>query len=412
MAPTAAEAPVNSADRPLHSPLCAEAPERPAWGMSPLLLSLLLLCAALFYLSPRAETPQAALSSEGSCYVQPLGPVSPREIARASWALRQGCERPVVVLPTKAMSLSAHEQHDARSLLDLVLTYAPEDAFRILGVTAAPLSTPHDGPVIGYARRSERALIYSSAQLSSEATEATLRARVLRVVRHELGHTFGAGHCTQHCLMHSTHAARDIDLLPETFCRTHAAQYQRGLSRGLDHPKEQIARAGESLRSGQWGQAIDRLREAARQSPHDVRLQTSLGIAQLASGATTSAEETFREAISQHPRAAQPYYGLAVLLALGPHPQRAPAYLEAAVQRDADPLRAHRAAGILYQDVLHNRAQAKRHYKAHIQHGGQDREVLSRISQMMAPATLIFMQPEVIIARWDPLDGLIFARAH
>jgi tetratricopeptide (TPR) repeat protein len=384
--------------------------------------------------APRFDTGPQTLRREGVAYVVPLGEVSSAEVARAAWALGLNSHRTVVVLPARPLPsaqvatapaidprldlwsagtpdqllptpIPAAGRLDARQLLDTLLTDAPDDAWRILGVTAEPMFTPGDDDVMGYARRGERALVYSTSALPDYDTEAAHRRRVRRIVAHELGHTFGAGHCDTACVMHTTRSAGDIDLLSDHYCPEHQALAHAARTRGLDHPDEILGRASEHLRLGHWTQASDALREALALRPEDPRLHTSLGVSLMASGALASAEEVFLEAARKHPRSPQPYYGLAVLFAAGWSPQRAPTFLEAAVRRDTDPARAHRAAGILYQDLLDDRLHAVRHFEAHVQKGGRDMEVIARLSRLLAPAALVFTQPDIVVARWDAQNG-------
>ena len=410
----------------------ASAP-RPRW---PWLLLLLPMSLALVVnrAAKSFDAGPPTLRREGVAYVVPLGDVSAAEVARAAWALEQGSHRAVVVLPARPLPtgpvasvpaldprielwsadgsnpllpapLAAAGRHDARRLLDTLLADAPDDAWRILGITTEPMFTPGDDDVMGYARRGERALVYSTSALPDHDTEAARRRRVRRIVIHELGHTFGAGHCDTACVMHTTRNAGDIDLLSDRYCPEHQALADAARTRGLDHPDEMLGRASENLRLGRWPKAADALREAMAARPDDPRLPTSLGVALMASGALASAEEVFFEAARKHPRSPQPYYGLAVLFAAGWSPGRAPAYLEAAVRRDTDPARAHRAAGILYQDLLDDRLHAVRHFEAHVQKGGRDVEVIARLSRLLAPAALVFTRPDIVVARWDAAHG-------
>ncbi|MCA9543782.1 MAG: hypothetical protein KC613_05310, partial [Myxococcales bacterium] len=354
--------------------------------------------------------PEAPLIREGVVYVVPFQGVTAAELQRAVWALRTQLPQPVQVLPTREVAASTAGEVSAEGVLDALLRDAPDDTFRILGVVHAPLVSEALGPVVGYARRSERALVYSTTRLPGVATEAARRRRVRRIIAHELGHTFGAGHCDVKCVMHSTETATDIDLLPDHYCAEHRAQARAAVQQGLDHPDAVAARAAEQLRLGAWQPAARLYREALGTRPDDVRLHTSLGVALMADGQITAAREAFEAGLHFAPQAAQPYYGLAVLYAAGLAPGRAAAFLEAAVTRDANAVRAHRAAGILYQDVLRNDARAVRHYEAHVQKGGRDPEVIARLTYLISPAMLTFQEPEVVVARWTAA-GLMVARA-
>ena len=79
------------------------------------------------------------------------------------------------------------------------------------------------------------------------------------------------------------------------------------------------------------------------------------------------------------------------------------------MRRDGDPARAHRAAGILYQDLLDDERRAAHHFQAHVSQGGRSTEVISRLVKLLAPTTLIIEQAETIVATYRPDEGLILA---
>lgn len=358
---------------------------------------------------PKPQSPLAI----GVVYLVPIGHPTPEAIERARWALEGQTQRMVVTKPSMQLPRLARVSggYRAGDVLDELLIDAPEDAFRVVGVTDAPLRDAHNDSVIGYARTGERAIVYSTDELPVVSTEAGRRRRVRRIVAHELGHTFGALHCDAVCVMRDTHSAHDIDLLPDHFCPAHQATLTQGLAARVDDPDTLAQLGAERMRLGRWSEAAQVYRDLGRVRPQDARARTSLGIALMASGQLAAAEESFETASVLEPKAPQPYYARAVLYAAGRSTHRAPAYLEAAVSRDPDRLRAHRAAGILYQDLLADPARAAHHFEAHVLSGGRDEDVIGRLVFLNAPATMVFYEPETIIARWDPERGLLLARA-
>lgn len=360
----------------------------------------------------------------GVAYVVAFGEVPRAELDRARLAMADLTGRPVVVLPARALtshSLSGpcrddkpetpcpEPIHDAAALLDRLLLDVPADAFRILGVTAAALDTPDHETLIGFARHGERGLVYSTHDQQSVLTEAAHRRRVRHVVAHELGHTFGATHCTRDCVMRDALAPAQVDLLTEHPCPRHRPAFAAGLAQSIDTVAFLADLGAERMRIGRWSEAVAALEAALRRAPRDARLRTSLGVALMGEGRVVAADEVLREASRQAPRAPQPYYARAALYAAGYAPFRAPAFLEAAVERDGDATRAHRAAGIFYQDVLEKPDDAIRHYEAHLRLGGRDPQVIARLVYLLSPTTLTFSTGEVIIARFEPGTGLMVA---
>ncbi|MEZ4469411.1 MAG: hypothetical protein R3F60_01145 [bacterium] len=377
-------------------------------GEATIRLATALLLAAGLLVSQGCETEELVPPmSEGVSYVVPFGEVSGAEIERARWALEVATRRPVVLLPPQAVPRQADgaETDAAADFLDALIRQPPPDTFRILGLTSTPLLAEGE-PVIGYSRIGERALVYSTFLLPRYATEAVRRGQARRIVAHELGHTYGAVHCEQSCVMRDAESGRGLDQLPLHYCPEHRALAEEALKEGPLHPSALVRLGAERMRLGAWTEAIDAYRLALRSTPGDYKARTAMGVALMARGELTAAEEAFVAASRSAPRAAQPYYARAVLYAAGVAPRRAPAFLEAAVGRDEDPRRAHRAAGILYQELLEDPAQAARHFQAHVSAGGRDPDVIARLVYLIQPTTLTFNEPETIIARWSPELGL------
>lgn len=255
-------------------------------------------------------------------------------------------------------------------------------------------------------------MVYSTHAQFAALTEGEHRRRVRHVVAHELGHTFGASHCERRCVMRDVASIAQIAHLTEHPCPDHAQDFAEGLSASIDDPSFRASLGSERLRLEDWSGAIDALSAVSSARPEDPRVSTTLALAMMADGRLVTAEEVLEEATRRTPHAPQPYYARAVLYAAGYDQDRAPAFLEAAVTRDGDIRRAHRAAGILYQDVLDSPDLAVRHFEAHIQHGGRDPDVIARLVYLLSPTTLTFETGEVIIARWQPDEGLMIAAVH
>lgn len=358
--------------------------------------------AGILWVGPSQVThPAAVPAAAGRVYVQPFGENSAGSVARVAWALKNATEREVVILtaqPLPNRQQKTADAIDAGVLLDHMLVAAPNDAFRVAGITAAPLKGRGMESVTGYARDGERALVLSTYDLPDYATEAVHRRRISRIVAHELGHTVGAHHCDADCVMRDTYSATDIDLFPDHFCARHGKMMQDGLALSLEAVTTLKRLGNERLRLGMTVEAIRAFEAAARQAPRDGRIQVALGVALMAQGRLVAADEALQNATALEPHAPQPYYARAVLYAAGYAPSRASAFIEAAVSRDGDAARAHRAAGILYEDLLEDPSRAARHYQAHVSRGGRNQAVISRLVRLLAPTTLVIERGETIVA--------------
>jgi archaemetzincin len=173
-----------------------------------------------------AETPLALAAETRSVVVQPLGPGSatPAALVGGSLAALYDVEvRVATVEPLPASAFyPARGRYRAEKLLGR-LTALHESAFRVLGVTAADISTTKgnvfDWGILGLASIDGRACVLSSFRCRRGARDSRHAAeRLGKTAVHELGHTFGLEHCpTRGCLMHdgegtvlTTDAERDL----------------------------------------------------------------------------------------------------------------------------------------------------------------------------------------------------------
>lgn len=158
-----------------------------------------------------AEAPVAFAADTRSVVVQPLGPGSatPAALVGSSLtALYDVDVRVAKVEPLPAVAFYAPRgRYRAERLLES-LTALHESAFRVLGVTAADISTTKgkvlDWGILGLASIDGRACVLSSFRCRRSARDSRhVAERVGKTAVHELGHTFGLEHCPTHgCLMH------------------------------------------------------------------------------------------------------------------------------------------------------------------------------------------------------------------
>jgi archaemetzincin len=136
--------------------------------------------------------------------IQPLGPVKQEEIARVKAGIVAFYAVSVEVLPEVPMPQSAYykprDRYKAEGLLD-ALEGKPAPRFtKIIGLTTRDISTTkgeiEDWGIFGLGELGGRSCVVSTFRLrAGKASTPVFQARLVKVVNHELGHTFGLDHC-------------------------------------------------------------------------------------------------------------------------------------------------------------------------------------------------------------------------
>ena len=118
-------------------------------------------------------------------------------------------------LPPTAFDARRGQFH-ADALLRLALSLRAE---RVLAVTDVDLYADDLNFVFGIAQASGRACVISLFRLNLDADEERFRGRALKEAMHELGHTFGLGHCADPaCVMWFSNTLGETDRKGAAYC--------------------------------------------------------------------------------------------------------------------------------------------------------------------------------------------------
>lgn len=116
------------------------------------------------------------------------------------------------------------QQFHSTPILERLQRELRPDTWRLLGITAADLYVPVLTFVFGEAQLTGRCALVSIHRLRQEffglpRDERLFEERLLKESVHELGHTFGLRHCSNHaCVMAASHGVEWIDLKSASFC--------------------------------------------------------------------------------------------------------------------------------------------------------------------------------------------------
>ena len=165
---------------------------------------------------------------EGKIILVPFGEIEDRVLEFIGQALRQTFGRdyhiaPALPLPARSYN-PLRRQYLSDYLLELLRGLEAPEAEKVLGVADVDLYTRGLNFVFGQASLRGREAVISLARLRQSfyglpEDEALFLERTVKEALHELGHTYGLGHCPDPlCVMHFSNSLADTDTKQARFC--------------------------------------------------------------------------------------------------------------------------------------------------------------------------------------------------
>ncbi len=117
-------------------------------------------------------------------------------------------------------------QYHSTKILKEMLDDVPPDALRMIGIIPVDLFIPILTFVFGEAQLGGTVGIVSLARLRQEfynlpPNQTLLERRLIKEIKHELGHTFGLVHCPlRECVMSVANTILDVDAKGSSFCES------------------------------------------------------------------------------------------------------------------------------------------------------------------------------------------------
>ncbi len=161
--------------------------------------------------------------------LQPLGKVRNEILQEVKKGITKVYRVRVEILPTVPLPKKAwyppRRRYRGEKLLNFLQKNTPKKYLKVVGLTTRDISTTKgkfkDWGIFGLGSLGGRACVISTFRLRrGRVSHRYFIGRLVKVVNHEVGHTFGVGHCpNQRCLMEDAKGTiKTVDRETGAFC--------------------------------------------------------------------------------------------------------------------------------------------------------------------------------------------------
>lgn len=190
-------------------------------------------------------------SQPGHFVLQPLGNVDEKLLALMRRFAEAAYNRPCKVAKPQELPSSAYDtrrkQYRAGELLSLLKDLAPTGAAKVVGITEKDIFTRQMNFIFGLADVRGKPCVVSTCRLHQSfwgepENDVLLYRRALKILYHELGHTFGMDHCDKiRCAMCYHNSLPELDVSYICFCPSCTRKLEKLVGRFPDDRDAKLA---------------------------------------------------------------------------------------------------------------------------------------------------------------------------
>jgi len=381
------------------------------------------LVLALAIIAPAVRAPSTADSlhappafdapEDKVVYLIPMGHLEEHDLEFLATGLEARLGVGVALLPPQATPAWAFQpdrgQYAASGIIDVLFVNYPPDAWRVLAVTTADITTDDVDMVYGYASSKDHLAVLSTARfrndLASDAPHRRARAQdqLIRAAVHELAHTCDLPHCDHRGCLMAAITDRDQITSATALCPTCAQTLASRLAAPRDPAADGTDRADGLLARGYNLDALDLYLlhpPADTAAPRQLAAwDNRVGAALLSLELVAEGERLLRRAVAVDPAFAPAHYNLALVEAYAGNTDLAVDSLRTGAAVDPDPINRHGFAARFFLDALADPGSALIAYRAFQDAGGADPYLDQRLGPLDRPDIFVFSTDEAEVIK-------------